>query len=268
VSSPLVDPGRLRASSRRTEARCDPGDTELAVATPVGPPEARFVHRRFASLAGRGLAVLALLVFAASETSHAAERVRVALLPVVVHSNDNREYLQQGLADMLVARLGRDPRVAPVKVDEASAATTVLKDARAAGRKAGAEYVLFGSFTRFGEGASLDLQCARVADDSDPPRKIFAQAVNLSTLIPMLDGVSEKVTAYVLGKNGDVAASSGAAATATGDTQGEINDLRRRVEALERIVYSGDMTTPKRPAGGTGGGGTEGHSGEGRSGRP
>ena len=30
------------------------------------------------------------------------------------------------------------------------------------GRAAGGDWVLFGSFTRFGNGASLDLQCVRV----------------------------------------------------------------------------------------------------------
>lgn len=184
---------------------------------------------------GASLALVALLLCAGSGAARGAERVRVALLPVVVHSSDNREYLQQGLADMLVARLGRDLRLAVIEVEDATAATTDVKAARAAGRAAGGAWVVFGSFTRFGEGASLDLKLARV-DDDEEPQQVFAHAATLGALIPMLDGVSERITARVLG--GDAAPASVDAAPATGGaaTAGEVAELRRRVEALERAV--------------------------------
>jgi TolB-like protein len=177
-------------------------------------------------------APLALLLAAAGSAS--AERVRVAVLPVVVHSGESRDYLRQGLADMLVARLGRDPRLAVIEVPDAAAATTDPAAARAAGRQAGGAWVVFGSFTRFGEGASLDLQLARVDGEGDP-QQVFAHAATLGGLIPMLDGVSERITARVLGGDaGTTAAVPGApAATAEG---GEVAELRRRVEALERAV--------------------------------
>lgn len=175
-----------------------------------------------------------------------AERVRLALLPVVVHSNESHAYLQQGLSDMLVARLGRDPRLAVIEVEEAAAATTDADAARAAGRKAGAAWVVYGSFTRFGEGASLDLQCARVeGGGNEAPQKVFAQATTLGALIPLLDGVSERIAARVLGGGG--AATAAVAATA-GDGSGELAELRRRVEALERAVDQlGAARMPEEP---------------------
>lgn len=162
-----------------------------------------------------------------------AERVRVALLPVVVQSSEGREYLQSGLADMLVARLGRDPRIAVVKVSDSAAATTNAEAARAVGRGEGAAWVIFGSFTRFGEGASLDLRCTRVDEEDEEPHQVFAQAATLGALIPMLEGVSDRLTGYVLGGAG--AAPPVASATAPGGG-GELVELRRRVEALERAV--------------------------------
>jgi TolB-like protein len=175
-----------------------------------------------------------------------AERVRVALLPVVVQSSEGREYLQSGLADMLVARLGRDPRIAVVKVTDAAAATTDPEEARAAARDAGAAWAIYGSFTRFGEGASLDLQCARVRDEEKEPHQVFAQATTLGALIPMLEGVSERLTGYVLeGAGGSTPVAS--APTATGSS-GEFVELRRRVEALERAVDAlGAARLPENP---------------------
>jgi hypothetical protein len=93
---------------------------------------------------------------------------------------------------------------------------------------------VFGSFTSFGGGASLDLQVARVADEDAEPHKVFAQAASMGALIPMLEGVSERITARVLGGAGaEPAPAAGAAGPADG---GEVAELRRRVEALERAV--------------------------------
>jgi TolB-like protein len=192
--------------------------------------------RRDRSPARLGIPLALAIALGLAASPAAAERVRVALLPVVVHSSESREYLQQGLSDMLVARLGRDPRLAVIEVEDPAAATSDTAAARAAARKAGATYVVYGSFTRFGEGASLDLQCASAAEDGPEPRKIPAYSATLGGLIPMLEGVSEKVTAYVTGT--DRGAAAPAAAPAGGAERGEVGDLKRRVEALERAVFS------------------------------
>lgn len=183
----------------------------------------------------RNLFLTLVLLLGVAAVPARAERVRVALLPVVVQSSEGREYLQSGLADMLVARLGRDPRIAVVKVSDPAAATTEFDAARETARGEDARWVVYGSFTRFGEGASLDLQCARVGDETGEPHQVFAQAATLGALIPMLEGVSERLTGYVLGTAGDAApvAAAGARGSASG---GEVVELRRRVEALERAV--------------------------------
>lgn len=141
---------------------------------------------------------LALLLAAAS-AAHADDRVRVALLPLVVHSADGREYLQQGLADMLVARLARTERLAVVPIDDPKSATVDAAAARKTGVANGAAYVVYGSFTRFGEGASLELLCTSVRDESSEPRRIYVHANSMADLLPLLDGVAERATYAVLG---------------------------------------------------------------------
>jgi outer membrane protein insertion porin family len=179
--------------------------------------------------------------------SAARARSRVAILPVVVHSGDSQDYLRQGIADMLSARLGQDPEIQVVRIDDAAQATTDLAKAQAAARAAGAEFVLFGSFTRFGEGASLDVQCASVSgggeDGAGAARQIFVQAGTLGDIIPRLDDLAQRVAYYV--KNGEAPAVSAAPPiSGSSVSRSELDELRRRVDALERA----QRTAPSSPA--------------------
>jgi outer membrane protein insertion porin family len=173
--------------------------------------------------------VVGLLLAAGAGASRAEERRSVAILPVVVHALEDQAYLREGLADMLASRLGQQPGIGVVRIDDPARATLDPKAAREAARAVGAQWVLFGSFTRFGEGASLDVQCVPVAAPGDPgPRSIFVQSGQIAELIPQLEGVAERVAAHVLGRDG------GARGPTGGVSRSEVDDLRRRVEALER----------------------------------
>ena len=197
---------------------------------------------RFALLVG-------FAALAASRPVAADDRVRVALLPLVVHSGEGREYLQQGMTDMLVSRLGRERRIAVVPVEDAATATTDAAAARKSGEANEAAYVVFGSLTRFGEGASVDLSVASVADADREPRKIYVHAESMGALIPLLDGASERVAGAVLGGAESVAAGPDGASAAS---ISEVQELRRRVEVLERAVFD-EGAAPKATGGATGG---------------
>jgi outer membrane protein insertion porin family len=147
-------------------------------------------------LRSRLAALLALLLAA---TASAEARVRVALLPLVVHSGEGREYLQKGLADMLVSRLGSEPRLAVVPVEDPKAATIDAESARKTGAAQEADYVVYGSFTRFGEGASVHLLCAPVRDAEREPRDVYVHSASMAELIPQLDGAARRVAYTVLG---------------------------------------------------------------------
>ncbi len=144
------------------------------------------------------LLVAALLLLVALPAA-AEERVRVAVLPVLVHSDGPEDYLRDGLADMLASRLDQQAGVEVVRVESAEQATVELEAARAAGKTLGADYVLFGSFTHFGEGASLDLACAPVPESDAPPRAIFVQSGTLGEIIPRLNELAQKVARYLQG---------------------------------------------------------------------
>jgi len=166
--------------------------------------------------------------------SRGAGQTRVAILPVVVHSTDSPDFLRAGLSDMLASRLGQVKEISVIRVDDPAQATTDLAAAQAAARTVGAEFVLFGSFTRFGEGASLDLQCASVANGENASRQVFVQAGTLGEIIPKLDDVAGRVAAYVESGGTNVPAVSAAPPRAADVSRAEVDDLRRRIDALEK----------------------------------
>jgi hypothetical protein len=134
---------------------------------------------------------------------------------------------------MLSSRLEQFDDVSVIRLDDEQGAPSDRDAAVAAARKAGAEFVVFGSFTQFGQGASLDLQCASVADDAGNGRRIFVQSGTLGEIIPKLDELAEKIHLHVSGgaRPGD------ATAPAPAPEGNDLANLESRVEALERTVF-------------------------------
>jgi TolB-like protein len=162
-----------------------------------------------------------------------AQSARVAVLPVVIHSIEESGYLREGIAEMLSSRLSQQAGLSALRVEDASTATADLETARAAGRAAGADWVLFGSFTRFGEGASLDLRCVPVNSDAPASqRSVFVHAGALAELIPRLDSVVERIGTHVRGGVANANAPAPASAPAA-DVIADLEALKARVSALE-----------------------------------
>jgi TolB-like protein len=166
--------------------------------------------------------------------------VRAALLPIAVHSaDDGSAYLSAGLAEMISARLEQTGSVSVVQIPGPAVATLDLEKAIEAGRTAGADYVVFGAFTQFGAGASLDVQCAAVKAESDArSRRIFVQSGTLGEIIPKLDDLAAKIARFMTRGGSDLPAAAGAAGG------NELDEIRRRLDALERAVRS----EPAKPA--------------------
>jgi hypothetical protein len=170
-------------------------------------------------------------------TAH-AEIIRVAMLPVSVNSSlSETGHLSAGLADMVAARLEQNGQVVIIRLDAPAASR---EEAIAAGKKAGAEYVLFGSYTQFGDGASLDLRCAPVIGGAaDEPRRVFIQAGSASEMIPKLGVLSESVSRYLVGTAESPEPLAGANGTAPGAPDAaSLADIEQRVEALERVIFA------------------------------
>ncbi len=167
-----------------------------------------------------------------------AEIVRVAMFPVLINSSlSETSHLSAGLTDMIAARLEQSEQILIIRL---GAPATSREEAIAAGKKAGAEYVLFGSYTQFGDGASLDLRCAPVVGGkADDPRRVFIQAGSASEIIPKLGVLSESVTRYLLGAAASAGSLVGEDANAPGTSDAtSLAKIEQRVEALERVIFA------------------------------
>jgi len=88
---------------------------------------------------------------------------KVAILPFLIHSQENLDYLRDGMYDVLASRLTADGRIEiierntvertlyeerPMRLDE--------EVAKRIGMRVGADYVVLGSVTKIGDFISLD----------------------------------------------------------------------------------------------------------------
>jgi TolB-like protein len=168
--------------------------------------------------------------------AQAQDRVRIALLPMVVHSSDSPGYVRAGLADMISSRLERISDLEVIRIDETSAATTKLAKALKLARKVDAKFVLFGSFTRFGTGASLDVQCAAASneDGEELLREIFVHSGSVGDVIPDLDDLVGKIARFVIRDYSQRIVEAGG--TPDLPSSRAVVDLERRVAALEQAL--------------------------------
>ncbi|HJO22453.1 MAG: hypothetical protein QF890_07110 [Myxococcota bacterium] len=190
----------------------------------------------------RSLAIAIFLV-----ATPAAADVRIALLPISVHaSGEESGYLQSGLSEMIAARLDQYNGVIVVNTASEAGPSSGTVAAREAGRAVGADFVLYGAFTRFGDGASLDMRCARVegsdGEDQAAARRIFIQSGNLAEIIPQLDTLAQKVARYAFGAGGEAPQVPGtndgtAQHAATGPSEKAFEALSDRVKAIERALF-------------------------------
>ncbi len=177
------------------------------------------------------------LSLVAANSAHAADGTpKLLLLPIVVHSAEDPAYLRDGLSDMLAARFSRIGALELVRPADSEEGTTDLDEALELGRKAGADFVLFGSFTRFGKGASLDVQCSPT-DESEgrvPLREIFVHSGSIGEIIPDLDELAGKVSRFARGEliSPAALAPDGFASAGSPGTQ----ELIDRIEALEAAI--------------------------------
>ncbi|WP_033396345.1 CsgG/HfaB family protein [Thermodesulfatator atlanticus] len=159
--------------------------------------------RRFLSLV-----ILFLLIFA---TNLLAKQVTVAILPFKINAKEDLSYVKQGIQDMLSTRLYDDGKVIVVDQAKVNEALKDIKEpitsekARELGKTLGADYVVIGSLTSFGQKVSLDAKIIPV-NENKPPFAVYTYANDLDDLVPKLDDFAKRGLAYLEGKPFDALA--------------------------------------------------------------
>ena len=189
-------------------------------------------------------ALLGTVLLAAAAS--AGDRTKIVILPIVVHSAaTDSSYVSRGITDMISSRLEQTGRVQVERVEDPAAATTVLGKALELGKARNGDYLIFGAFTQFGDGASLDVHCLPLDVKSEAEaaaaRRIFISSGAMGDIIPKLDEIVDRVAVYTKvastdGRPGSQV-SQGAAPPPPAPSADALKDLTRRLEALEKAVF-------------------------------
>jgi TolB-like protein len=130
----------------------------------------------------------------------------VAVLPFTMNSPQDLTFLRNGLFSMLSSRLS-DPGKVDVldraTVDDAltgSQGDLTQDAARNIGERLGADYVLFGSLTHFGESVSLDAAMVDITGDK-PALTFFEQSNNMGDVIPLVNTFAGDINQKVFNRS-------------------------------------------------------------------
>jgi len=147
-----------------------------------------------------------LLVLIVPFTVAAEDKKTIAVLPFTVHSAENIDYVKNGIWDMLYSRLSSGGEVNLVSRQAVLEALSKLKgkdyqadDVYQVGKALNADYVVWGSITKFGSSLSLDGKLMDIAGNASPIG-VFEQCPSLDDVIPRVNDFAKKIQMYALGK--------------------------------------------------------------------
>jgi len=135
----------------------------------------------------------------------------VAVLPFAMNSPQDLTFLQNGLFSMLSSRLSDPGKVDVLDRDTVDNAlqqahagsndgVLTQAQARSIGEQLGADYILFGSLTHFGESVSLDAAMVDVTGDA-PALTFFEQSNNMGDVIPLVNTFAGDINRKVFNRS-------------------------------------------------------------------
>jgi TolB-like protein len=146
-------------------------------------------------------------LYAAIQTAASADEPpkRIAVLPFTMNADRDLGFLQSGILDMLNSRLAWKGKVqiiekgAVQKAVDAVSGPLDKEKALNVGRALGADYVILGSLTVFGESVSIDAKIFDVAK-SEELVTAFDQSKGMDGVIPTVNQFAEDINAKIMGK--------------------------------------------------------------------
>jgi TolB-like protein len=205
---------------------------------------------RLRHLSRAAVAAAFTILSLAAPPAGAESPLRILILPIVVHSAaTDPSHVSGGLSEMIASRLEQSGRVFVERPEDESLATSQVGDALREGKARDVDFVIYGAFTQFGDGASLDIQCipVQVASEAEAvaARRIFIQSGAVGEIIPRLDEISGRLAAYVNAGQPDSEelapepALESATISAPEPGSDVLRSIAERLQALEEAVFGG-----------------------------
>jgi TolB-like protein len=131
---------------------------------------------------------------------------KVTILPFIIHSQENLDYLREGINDILTSRITVEGRIIviertvverilyemrPMRLDEAVA--------KQVGNRAGADYVVLGSITKIGNYISLDARLISITEDK-PPLGAYTQHKGIDDVMTKIGDFAQDIGFRIIGR--------------------------------------------------------------------
>jgi TolB-like protein len=150
-----------------------------------------------------------------SQTQVSIKEYQVAILPFLIHSQENIDYLREGIYDILFSRIGAEGRIQmidrtaveralyeerPMRLDEEAA--------KKIGLRVGADYIVFGSLTKIGNYISLDARMISITEDK-PPLTAYTQHQGLDDVMLKIGDFGTEIGMKITGRRAPAGRPSG-----------------------------------------------------------
>ena len=140
-----------------------------------------------------------------TQAGDSAKIYKVAVLPFLIHSQENLDYLREGIYDILASRITGEGRISliersvverafyeerPMQLDETVAAKI--------GMRTEADYVVLGSLTKIGDYISLDARLISPTGEK-PPFGVYTQHKGIDDVMVKIGDFAQDIGSKVLG---------------------------------------------------------------------
>jgi TolB-like protein len=140
------------------------------------------------------------------QTKDPSKVYKVAILPFMIYSQENLDYLREGIYEILSSRITVEGRIVvidrsvvekalyeerPMRLDE-TAATKI-------GMRVGADYIVLGSITKVGDYISLDARLVSITEEK-PPLSAYTQHKGIDDVMVKIGDFAQDIGYKILGR--------------------------------------------------------------------
>jgi TolB-like protein len=145
-----------------------------------------------------------------TQTRSPGKVYKVAILPFLIHSQENLDYLREGIYDILSSRITGEGRIViidrpvveralfeerPMRLDEAVAMKI--------GMRVEADYIVLGSLTKIGDYISLDARLISITEEK-PPLGVYTQHKGIDDVMVKIGDFAQDIGYKILGRRATV----------------------------------------------------------------
>jgi len=151
------------------------------------------------------LIFLAALLTGIQTASAESRPMRLLILPFQIHSQNNLDFLKDGMFDMLASRLTFSGELVVTQRNQTESALQPDErdinpnEAEKAGQRLQADYVLWGSLTEFGESLSMDVNLIDMGA-TKAPMSFFGQSASMDDVIPTVSRLAAQINKKAFGR--------------------------------------------------------------------